>query len=93
MPSQEDYDTLLAERNRLLAVNKEMRFKMQALIEKGSVIVDSFFHNNGEVTEDQIDDWYSTLIWPPAYSWEEAKELRDMEASFKRKPKKHKSNG
>ena len=93
MPTKEEYDTLLAERNRLLAVNKEMRFKIQALIEKGSIIVDSFYHNNGEVTEEQMQDWYSTLIWPPAYSWEEAKEIREMQESFKRQPKKHKANG
>ena len=89
MSKKPDYDTLLAERDKLLSVNKEMRFKIQELIHRGSAIFDTFYADSKEVTDEMLDEWYAILIWPPAYSLEESEELAEMREEFcKRRAKK-----
>ena len=65
-------ESLKIENSRIIEINNQMRQKIQALIERGSVIADAHYHNKGKVTKQQLDNWYGTLIWPPAYSIEES---------------------
>lgn len=66
--------SLKIENARIVEINNQMRKKIQALIERGSVIA-SAHYNNGKATKQQLDNWYGTLIWPPAYSIEESDEI------------------